>query len=400
MIGYLDCSTGVSGDKLLGALLDAGTADGRFTTEDLVDIAAALAPEAHVVVERVSSHGVSALGVRVIAEGQPHSRTWADIRESLRAAALPEPVAEMALRAFGALAEAEATVHGTTVDQVHFHEVGAIDSIVDVVGTCAGLHALGISSLIATPVAVGSGTVETSHGTLPVPAPATALLLQRAGVPIVTGPAARELTTPTGAALIVGCVERFSAMPPLTIAGIGYGAGRRDIGVPNVCRIILAEEPPVETREPLAFAVESVAVLETNIDHLSPEELAYACEELLAEGARDVWQMPIVMKKGRSAVMLSVLVGAPDAGRFATRVSELTGSLGIRVSMSERFVVPRAVLEVATEWGMVRVKAGADRLRPEHDDVAWIARGTGRSYADVARQAADAARDRSEPEDR
>ena len=252
MIGYLDCSTGVSGDKLLGALLDAGTADGRFTAEHLAAIAAALAPEARVDVERVSSRGVSALGVRVIADGQPHARSWADIRASLAAAALPQPVLERALRAFGALAEAEATVHGSTVDDVHFHEVGAIDSIVDMVGACAGLHALGITSLLATPVAVGSGTVETSHGTLPVPAPATALLLQAGGVPVVTGPAAGELTTPTGAALLVACVDGFSAMPPATIVGIGYGAGTRDIGVPNVCRLLLAEPEPVAEPAPTA----------------------------------------------------------------------------------------------------------------------------------------------------
>ncbi len=394
MIGYLDCSTGVSGDKLLGALLDAGTADGRFTAEDLAAIAAQLAPEARVVVERVSSRGVSALGVRVLADEQPHSRSWSEIRTSIGAADLPAPVAEMALRAFGALAQAEATVHGTTVDDVHFHEVGAIDSIVDMVGACAGLHALGITSLLATPVAVGSGTVETSHGTLPVPAPATALLLQSAAVPVVTGPASGELTTPTGAALLAACVERFSAMPPLTITGIGYGAGTRDIGVPNVCRLILGQESPVAHREPGdGLAVESVAVLETNLDHLSPEELAFACEELLAEGALDVWQTPVVMKKGRLAVVLSVLAAEADAPRLAARVSELTGSLGVRVRTAERFVAPREVLEVPTEWGVVRVKAGAGRLRPEHEDVARIARETGHSYADVARRATQAARD-------
>jgi pyridinium-3,5-bisthiocarboxylic acid mononucleotide nickel chelatase len=393
VIGYLDCSTGVSGDKLLGALLDAGTADGRFTAADLAAIAAMLAPEARVVVERVSSRGVSALGVRVLAEGQPHSRSWSEIRTSIGAADLPAPVAEMAARAFGALAQAEATVHGTAVDDVHFHEVGAIDSIVDMVGACAGLHALGITSLLATPVAVGSGTVETSHGTLPVPAPATALLLQSAAAPVVTGPATGELTTPTGAALLAACVEGFSAMPPLTIIGIGYGAGTRDIGVPNVCRLILGEESPVANHETGdGLTVESVTVLETNLDHLSPEELAFACEEILAEGSLDVWQTPVVMKKGRLAVVLSVLAAAADAPRLAARVSELTGSLGVRARAAERFVAPREVLEVPTEWGIVRVKAGAGRLRPEHEDVARIARETGRSYADVARRATQAAR--------
>ncbi len=400
MIGYLDCSTGVSGDKFLGALLDAGTDGCRFTAEHLADIAAKLAPEARVVVERVSSRGVSAVGVRVAAEGQPHSRSWADIRASLNGAGLPAPVLERAIRAFGVLAEAEASVHGTSVDEVHFHEVGAIDSIIDMVGVCAGLHALGITSLLATPVAVGSGTVETSHGILPVPAPATALLLQGAEVPLVTGPSEGELTTPTGAALLAACVDGFSAMPPATILGIGYGAGTRDIGVPNVCRLLLAELTPEVAPAPDGSITESVALLETNLDHLSPEALAFAAEELLGEGALDVWQTPIVMKKGRSAVLLSVLSADADMARMAGRVSELTGSLGVRVRMTQRVVVPREVIQVATEWGPVRVKVGAGRLRPEHDDVARIARETGRVYADVAREATEAARAMVEPHDR
>jgi uncharacterized protein (TIGR00299 family) protein len=399
VIGYLDCSTGVSGDKLLGALLDAGTAEGRFTAEHLSALAVALAPEARVEVERVSSCGVSALGVRVTAEGQPHSRSWADIRASLKAAPLVQPVLDRALTAFGLLAEAEATVHGSAVDDVHFHEVGAIDSIVDMVGVCAGLHALGITSLLATPVAVGSGTVETSHGTLPVPAPATALLLKAGSVPVVSGTAAGELTTPTGAALLAACVDGFSAMPPATIVGIGYGAGTRDIGVPNVCRLLLAEPAPVEQPAPDGSSTETVALLESNLDHLSPEALAFAAEELLGEGALDVWQTPIVMKKGRSAVLLSVLAAEVDMVRMAARVSELTGTLGVRVRMTQRFVAAREIIEVATEWGPVRVKVGTGRQRPEHDDVARIARETGLSYAEVEHVVADAARRLADPGD-
>jgi uncharacterized protein (DUF111 family) len=187
-------------------------------------------------------------------------------------------------------------------------------------------------------------------------------------------------------------------MPSLTITGIGYGAGTRDIGVPNVCRLILAEEPAAaDTAGGLAH--ETVAVLESNIDHLSPEELAFACEELLSEGVLDVWQTPIVMKKGRSAVLLSALVAERDSGRFAARMSDLTGSLGVRVRVVQRLVAPRESLEVATEWGPVRVKSGAGRIRPEHDDIARIARETGRTYAEIARQVTDAAREIHEPGD-
>jgi uncharacterized protein (DUF111 family) len=187
-------------------------------------------------------------------------------------------------------------------------------------------------------------------------------------------------------------------MPSLTISGIGYGAGTRDIGVPNVCRLILAEDPAPAADTAGGLAHETVAVLESNIDHLSPEELAFACEELLSEGVLDVWQTPIVMKKGRSAVLLSALVAERNAGRFAARMSELTGSLGIRVRITRRLVAPRETVEVATDWGLVRVKSGAGRIRPEHDDIARIARETGRAYADIARQVTDAARDLRDPD--
>lgn len=393
MIAYLDCSTGVSGDKLLGALLDAGTQAASsgmagFSADDLARIVAELAPEARVVVERMKSHGVCAMSLRVEAAAEPHSRTWADIRSLLEGASLDSAVRTRALAAFEELAAAEAEVHGVDVDQVHFHEVGAIDSIVDIVGVCAGLHALGIEHLAASPVATGSGTVETSHGTLPVPAPATAALL--IGIPTVAGPTAAdggplgELTTPTGATLLRACVGEFGAAPPMTPALAGYGAGTRDIGIPNVCRVILGE--PATTRVPLAS--EQVVVLETNIDHISPEAASFAAEQLLAEGALDVWQTPVTMKKGRSAFTLSALVATDLADQFASRVIELTGTLGVRKLELPRYIADREARVVETEWGPVRLKIGAGRVRPEHDDVAAIARRTGRAYSDVAREIA------------
>jgi uncharacterized protein (TIGR00299 family) protein len=385
VIGYLDCSSGVSGDKFLGALLDLGAVRGDFTAEDLRDIVATLAGEARVDVERVLSRGVSAIGVTVHAEGEPHSRSWADIERLLEAANLPEPVRAAAIRTFDALAVAEATVHGVAVDDVHFHEVGALDSIADIVGVCAGLHALGVETVFASPVAVGSGTVETSHGTLPVPAPATAALL--ADLAIVAGPASGELTTPTGAALVKTLCAGVGVMPPMLVDRVGYGAGTRDIGSPNVCRLIVGEgRPGLGTP---SLPIEPVVLLETNIDHLTPEELAFAAEELLATpGALDVWQTPIVMKKGRSAVALSVLAETGGAEFVAERVIELTGSLGVRRSPLERYVAPREIVSLETPWGPVRLKVGAGRARPEHEDVAEIARRTGRPYAEVANEIA------------
>ncbi|NTU70682.1 MAG: nickel pincer cofactor biosynthesis protein LarC [Coriobacteriia bacterium] len=377
MIAYLDCSTGVSGDKFLGALLDAGEAGGAFTAEHLGDIVAALAPEARVSVERVNSHGIAAVGVRVEAERQPAHRHWPDIRALLESSPLPGPVRRDALAVFEALAEAEATAHGTSVDAVHFHEVGALDSIADVVGVCSGIHALGIESLAASPIATGSGSVETSHGVLPVPAPATATLL--IGIPTVPGPSTSELTTPTGAALVRVLARSFGPMPAMRSTGQGYGAGSRDIGAANVCRLTIGTVEPSSER---------VALLETNIDHLPAEELAFAAEELLAAGALDVWQTPIVMKKGRSAVMLSVLAHEAEADTLAERIIALTGTLGVRRESLARTVADRESIVVETEWGPARVKLGAGRVRPEHDDVARIAREHALPYRAVAAEIA------------
>ncbi len=377
MIGYLDCSTGVSGDKFLGAMLDLGEASGAFTAGDLRALVSALAPEARVTVERVTSHGIAATGVRVEAAEQPAHRHWPDIRAMLETAELPDAVRTSAIAAFEALATAEAAVHGTDVAHVHFHEVGALDSIADVVGVCAGMHALGIDVLTVSPVATGSGSIATSHGVLPVPAPATAALL--VGVPTLPGPSATELTTPTGAALVTTLAWAFGPAPAMRATAHGYGAGTRDIGTPNVCRLTLGE--PVADS-----ASEQVALLETNIDHLPAEELAFAAETLLAEGALDVWQTPIVMKKGRSAVMLSVLAPADTADSFAGRIIELTGSLGVRRDLLERTIVERESRTVETPWGAARVKLGAGRIRPEHDDIARIASEYGLPYRAVTEE--------------
>jgi len=392
VIGYLDCSTGVSGDKFLGALLDAGTASGTFTAEHLADVAARIAPEARVIVSRVSSCGLSALGVRVdVAEEPPH-RHWRDIRRLLEGADLPDPVREMALRAFGELALAEAAAHGCAVDDVHFHEVGATDSLVDMVGVCAGIHALGMESLTVSPVATGWGTVCTSHGVLPVPAPATAALL--VGVPVTSGPARPdgsdpgELTTPTGAALVRTIAAGLGVCPPLTPELIGYGAGTRDIGSPNVCRILIG---CAATGAHGDLATEAVSVLEANIDHISPEAAAIAAEQLLAEGALDVWIAPIMMKKGRAAFALSVLVPTAAAEQTAARMVALTGTLGVRRADTERFVAERESRELQTPWGAVRFKVGAGRVRAEADDVSRIAKDTGRAFAVVAEELAELA---------
>lgn len=380
-VGYIDCSTGVSGDKFLGSLLDAGSADGAFTADHVREIADRLAPEAQVSISRVHSHGIGGLGVSVTTAHSSPRRGLQEIRALIVSAKLARPVAEMAIRTFEAIARAEARVHGVPPEEVHFHEVGAVDSIVDIVGVCAGVHALGIETLVASTVAVGAGTVEASHGTLPVPAPATALLLQ--GIPVCAGPSDSELTTPTGAALLATLAAGFGAIPPMTVERTGWGAGTRDIGSPNVCQLLVGASS-VDSRSLAPARMPPVVLLETNIDHICAEELAFAAEELLSLGALDVWQTPIVMKKGRSAVLLSALATPQSAQTLAEEIVRLTGTLGVRHLPMQRWCAPREERAVATPWGTVHVKAGAGRLRPEHDDTARIAREHRLPYAHVA----------------
>lgn len=376
-IAYLDCSTGVSGDKLLGALLDAGEQSGAFTAELLAGIVARIAPEARLTMERVRSHGIAAMGVRVTGAHEPHARHLSDIEKAIEAAGLPDAVRDGALATFALLADAESGVHGCSREEVHFHEVGAVDAIVDIVGVHAGLHALGIDRVIASPVAVGSGTVKCAHGTLPVPAPATARLL--GGIPVYAGPATGELTTPTGAALVATVVSRFGGCPPIVPSATGHGAGTRDIGMPNICRIIVGASAP----SALPLSDEPVTLLETNVDHISPEAVAHTVDRLLDEGVLDAWVTPITMKKGRPAMLLSALVRRTDASAFAERVIALTGTLGIRRTDMVRNVTGRDVIGIETPYGAVRVKSGAGILRPEADDVSRIARETSQPFGVV-----------------
>lgn len=368
-IGHLDCSTGVSGDKFLGALLDAGATSGRFTPHDVISLASRLVPEATVSVHPANSRGVQATRITVDSSDTAPYRHFSDIRSLIHAANLPPSVTERSLAVITRLAEAEAAVHGCDIESVHFHEVGAADTVVDIVGTVTGLDALGVEHLTVSPVATGSGTVTCAHGVLPVPAPATARLLL--GFPTLPGPATGELTTPTGAALVATLADRFGLAPAMTAHAIGYGCGTRDIGSPNVCRFTLGD-----LAESLPLTCESISVLESNIDHLTPEAAAVTLERLLDEGLLDAWITPIVMKKGRAAFLLSGLAPTADAERMAGRIAALTGSLGVRRTDIARHVTQREIRTLDTPYGPVRVKVGAGLVRPEADDVARIARET------------------------
>lgn len=378
MIAYLDCSTGVSGDKFLGALVDAG-----FDPEILRASLRLLGLERiELAVSRRASGRVEGVGIEVHEAGAPR-RHFAELRNLLaRAEDMPEPVREGTLRALTSLAEAEARVHGVTADAVHFHELGAADTLVDTLGVALGLFELGITEVVASPVATGWGTIEAEHGVMSVPAPATALLLE--GMPLVPGPHASELTTPTGAALLRAHAAGFGAPPPMVLRRVGTGVGTRDLGLPNVCRVLLGEDLKVQEGQ------DEVVLLETNIDHLAAEELAVAADRLRGAGALDVWQTPIVMKKGRAATLLSVLAPPSEAGALAERTIAETGTLGVRIQPASRRLVERDVAEIETTLGSARFKVarlpGRGRvLRVENDDARRLAELHGLPVDEAAR---------------
>jgi uncharacterized protein (TIGR00299 family) protein len=387
-IAYFDCFHGAAGDMLLAALLDAG-----LELPALREGLAGLGLEGYSLeLERVQSHGVGGARLRVrVDEGQPQ-RDWSAIRALLAAARLPEGARTMALGAFGRLARAEAHIHGAPVDQVHFHEVGAVDSIVDTVGVCLGLHILGISKIHASPLPLGRGWVRTQHGPLPVPAPATLSLLAEVSAPIIPAPpdSQGELLTPTAAALLAELAS--FGQPPMRVQRVGYGLGSKEFPRLNGLRVWIGESDEADA----AGQTEELAELRCNLDDATGEGLAYAIEGLLAAGALDAWAAPIVMKKGRPAYQLACLARPHDVAGLSERILRETPSLGVRWSMVGRRAAGRDSVQVQTPWGAVRVKrkliggevAGGS---PEYEDCAAIARARGVPLADVYRAALRAA---------
>ena len=407
MIGWLDCSAGISGDMLLGALVDAG-----------VDLAVLQAAVHAVGVEpvRLSSAtvtrgGLGATRVDVHVTEHPRTRTWADVRGLLEAAHLGEQVRRTALDVFARLAVAEAAVHRTPPEEVHFHEVGALDAVADVVGCAAGLDALALSALTASPVVVGSGTTRGAHGPLPVPPPAVLALLE--GEPVLAGPVGQEMTTPTGAALLAATVGSYGPLPQMVLGRTGTGAGGRDPQeVANVLRLVLGEpvEPVGAAAGPAAAGPldglgdggaaggGSALLLETNVDDLDPRLWPGVLQALLDEGASDAWLTPILMKKGRPAHTLSVLCAPAAAGAVRDVVVRQTTTLGIRAQRVSKLALQRAERTVEIDGRPVRVKLGLldgeiVNAMPEWEDVAAAAAALGRPAKLVLRHAHALARE-------
>ena len=362
---YLDAFSGISGDMLVGALVDAG-ADKAVLTEALVS----LGTGASFTFEKVVRGGVAATKFHVSAEHSHHHRHLKDIRAMIEAAALPEPVQHNACLVFEKLGAAEAEVHHTTIEKIHFHEVGAVDSIADIVGACMAFHLLGVDEIVSSPLNVGGGTVKTEHGLLPVPAPATAALL--VGKPVYSRGPQVELTTPTGAAVAATLAARFDALPSMRVRAIGYGAGDRDFPEqPNVLRVMVGEANG-------AVEATTVIVIEANIDDSTPEVLGFALERLFEKGALDVTLSPLLMKKNRPGVLLRAIVKPEDREAMAALIFAETSTFGVRTYAAERRVEARHLVQVQTPHGTIRVKvAEGGAFAPEYEDCRRAALETG-----------------------
>jgi uncharacterized protein (TIGR00299 family) protein len=383
-LGWLDLSAGASGDMLLGALVDAGV-----PLDVLSAAVAALRVEPiRLVAEPVTRHGLGATRVHVQAPDSTEHRTWADVRGLLLDADLPTPVREGALAVFERLAVAEGRVHRVSPEDVHFHEVGALDALADVVGVVAGFEHLGLDRLTASPVTLGSGASRGAHGVVPIPGPAVLELLQ--GVPVTAGPVATEMCTPTGAALLAARVADWGPLPPMRVRRVGTGAGGRDPEeLPNVVRLVLGEPGDDATAG-------SPVVLESNIDDLDPRLWPSVLDALFAAGASDAWLTPIVMKKGRPAHMLSALcrpeaVAAVQAAIFAT-----TSTIGLRIVPVGKTALDRSTASVEVLGGRVGVKVAVldgrvVNVSVEYEDVAALAREQGIPVKEALRAATAAA---------
>jgi pyridinium-3,5-bisthiocarboxylic acid mononucleotide nickel chelatase len=367
----------LAGDMLVGALADAGA--NRDTISRALN---SFALGATFEWERVHRRGITATKFRVKVNETPKHRHLSGILKMIASADLPEAAKKRAAEVFRVLGEAEAAVHGVDIEKVHFHEVGAVDSICDIVGISLALDLLGIGRIICSPINVGSGTVNTEHGILPVPAPATARLLQ--GKPVYARGPALELTTPTGAATVAALATSFGAMPPMRVDAIGYGAGDHDFKEhANVVRVMIGQPSG-------ASESTSVAVIEANIDDASPQLIGYAVDLMLQAGALDAVVIPAQMKKGRPGVLIQVITEVEKREVLAAILFRETTTLGIRFHTAERRVQTREWIEVQTPHGIVRVKAGEHGFAPEYEDARKIAELTGIPLKQVLAEAARA----------
>ena len=378
-LAWFHCFAGIAGDMAMASLIDAGAdVDEVRNLLELLPL-----PGWSLDVEAVLRGGIAATRVTVKTEETAVVRTYSHITGLVEEARLPERVRARAQAVFAALAEVEGRLHRRPPEQVHFHEVGGVDAIVDIVGTCAALELLDVDEVRASPIATGTGMFRSSHGLLPNPAPAVVELLR--GAPVYGRDVGAELTTPTGAALLASLATGYGPLPAMAIEATGFGAGSRDLdGLPNLTQVVVGQaidtEAHAETGQP-------VVLLEVNVDDATGETIAHAVEALLAAGAHDAWVTPVVMKKGRPAYTVSALADPAVAADVRRVLTSETGSLGVRGQTLERWPAARAPGEVEVEGLPVRVKVSPGRVKVEHDDARRAARRTGLPLREVVSRA-------------
>jgi uncharacterized protein (TIGR00299 family) protein len=379
-VAWFHCFAGIAGDMALGSLIDAGA--------DLQEIRLLLQrlslPGWELAVEQSLRGGVACTRALVRGGGDAVVRTHAHIVGLITEAALPHRVTERALAVFGRLAEVESALHRRPVDEVHFHEVGGHDAIIDIVGTVAALEVLGVDEVTASAVATGTGTVRAAHGVLPNPSPAAVRLLL--GIPTYGRATGIELTTPTGAALLAALSTSFGPMPPMVVAASGFGGGAGELDeLPNCTQVVIGQHH-VGAIGPGQPAL----VLETNLDDVTGEQLAYAVAAALEAGAFDAWVSPVTMKKGRPGHVLHVLTDATHLDALRDLIHTTTGTFGVRATAAERWRAARSLDTVTLDGMVVRMKVGYGRAKPEFEDIALIATATGTAVHEVASRAEEA----------
>ena len=399
-VGYLECPTGIAGDMCLGALVDCG-----LPWQHLIDSLKCLGieKEYQLRTETVIRNGQSATKVYVHLthnhhdsehHRHHHARHLPEIASLIKSASLPERVKRWSLDIFQRLAIAESAVHGIPPEQVHFHEVGATDAIVDIVGTCIGLDWLDIEHLSCSPMPTGGGTVKAAHGILSVPVPAVVKLWETKQVPIYSNGINRELVTPTGAAIAITLAQDFGEPPAMKLLKIGLGAGSRDLEIPNILRLWIGEAAVNQSE--VKLKQETITVLETQIDDLNPQAVAYTLEELFAAGALDVFTQSIGMKKSRSGILLTVICHPEIANTCKTIIFRQTTTLGIRERTQQRSILNREIKSIKTKYGTVKVKIASWEeegnkqilnVQPEYEDCAALARKFNLPWRQVSQQA-------------
>lgn len=383
---YFDCFSGAAGDMILGALLDAGAPEDDVRAAlDALDVG-----DFGLRLEETRRAGVRALRALVETDEPAIDRRFRDVADMIGGAPLTSSVKERSLSCFTVLANAEGRVHGIDPADVHFHEVGAIDALVDIVGACAALEHFLPARVMTSPIATGTGTVESAHGRLPLPAPAVVEILRGRGATLYER-GTEELVTPTGAAFLATFSDSFGPLPRMTVDALGHGAGSREDDVPNVVRILVGESAEVEIHRSDAF------LIETNLDDVTPEAISYAVGALIDAGAQDAWVTPMVMKKGRPAFTLSVLADPERRAELIDIIYRETGTLGMRVAPVDKLALDRKWLSVEVEGHSVRVKVGMKggeitSLAPEYEDAGRVARVTGLPLKEVYARALEAAR--------